>query len=117
MPTGASWPSGTIEGVLCRGQIEVDGSFRTALSHVYAVGDVAGPPGLASASYDQGRFVGMHIAEGECDWRLIKDFPSGIYTIPEFLEYRYNGAARTIMAEQSVGGASASRLCTVGFPR
>jgi NAD(P) transhydrogenase len=70
-------------GTNSRGQIEVDGSFRTALSHVYAVGDVAGPPGLASASYDQGRFVGMHIAEGECDWRLIKDFPSGIYTIPE----------------------------------
>jgi NAD(P) transhydrogenase len=66
-----------------RGQIEVDGSYRTALPHVYAVGDVAGPPGLASASYDQGRFVGMHIAEGACDWQLIKDFPAGIYTSPE----------------------------------
>jgi NAD(P) transhydrogenase len=66
-----------------RGQIEVNGSYQTALPHVYAVGDVVGPPGLASASYDQGRFVGAHIAEGECDWSLIKEFPTGIYTSPE----------------------------------
>jgi NAD(P) transhydrogenase len=66
-----------------RGQVEVNESYQTSLSHVYAVGDVVGAPGLASASYDQGRFVGAHIANGECDWSLIKDFPSGIYTSPE----------------------------------
>ncbi len=66
-----------------RGQIEVNDSFQTALPHVYAVGDVVGPPGLASASYDQGRFAGTHIAEGQCDWRLVKDIPTGIYTSPE----------------------------------
>jgi NAD(P) transhydrogenase len=47
------------------------------------VGDVAGPPALASAGYDQGRFVGAHIADGRCDWSLIKEFPTGIYTVPE----------------------------------
>ena len=57
--------------------------YRTALPHVYAVGDVVGAPGLASASYDQGRFVGAHIADGACDWSLIDEFPTGIYTIPE----------------------------------
>lgn len=66
-----------------RGQVEVNESYQTALPHVYAVGDVVGAPGLASASYDQGRFVGTHIAEGACDWSLIKDFPTGIYTSPE----------------------------------
>ena len=66
-----------------RGQIEVDDRFRSALPHVYAVGDVAGPPALASASYDQGRFVGALIADGECDWGLVDDMPTGIYTSPE----------------------------------
>lgn len=66
-----------------RGQLEVNQSYQTALPHIYAVGDVAGPPALASASYDQGRFVGAHIAEGQCDWSLIEEFPTGIYTVPE----------------------------------
>jgi NAD(P) transhydrogenase len=66
-----------------RGQLDVNESYQTAMAHIYAVGDVAGPPALASASYDQGRFVGAHIADGECDWSLIEEFPSGIYTVPE----------------------------------
>lgn len=66
-----------------RGQLEVNQSYQTALPHIYAVGDVAGPPALASASYDQGRFVGAHIADGQCDWSLIEEFPTGIYTVPE----------------------------------
>ncbi len=66
-----------------RGQIEVDENFRTAQPHIHAVGDVAGPPGLASASYDQGRFVGHLIAEGEVDYRLIEEVPTGIFTSPE----------------------------------
>jgi NAD(P) transhydrogenase len=66
-----------------RGQLDVNESYQTALPHVYAVGDVAGPPALASASYDQGRFVGAYIAEGKCDWSLVKAFPTGIYTVPE----------------------------------
>jgi len=70
-------------GVNHRGQVEVDKSFRTALPHIYAVGDVIGQPALASASYDQGRFVGALIAEGQSDWRLVEDFPVGIYTSPE----------------------------------
>jgi NAD(P) transhydrogenase len=66
-----------------RGQLDVDAGYQTALPHIYAVGDVAGPPALASASYDQGRFVGAHIADGQCDWSLIEEFPTGIYTVPE----------------------------------
>jgi NAD(P) transhydrogenase len=66
-----------------RGQLDVNDRYQTGVPHIYAVGDVVGPPALASASYDQGRFVGAHIAEGECDWSLVKEFPSGIYTVPE----------------------------------
>ncbi len=66
-----------------RGQLEVSASYQTALPHIYAVGDVAGPPALASAGYDQGRFVGAHIVNGACDWSLIEEFPTGIYTVPE----------------------------------
>jgi NAD(P) transhydrogenase len=66
-----------------RGQVEVDKGYRTSQANIYAVGDVVGAPGLASASYDQGRFVGAQIAEGASDWSLIEDFPTGIYTNPE----------------------------------
>ncbi|EXJ15199.1 Si-specific NAD(P)(+) transhydrogenase [Imhoffiella purpurea] len=66
-----------------RGQLEVNASYQTAHPHIYAVGDVVGAPSLASASYDQGRFVGAHIADGSCDWSLIEEFPTGIYTVPE----------------------------------
>lgn len=66
-----------------RGQIEVDETFRTKVEHIYAVGDVIGPPALASASYDQGRFAGQLIADGSCDWQLLGEIPTGIYTSPE----------------------------------
>jgi NAD(P) transhydrogenase len=66
-----------------RGQIEVDESFATSLGHIYAIGDVVGPPALASASYDQGRFVAKHIVTGESDGELLGEVPTGIYTSPE----------------------------------
>ena len=66
-----------------RGQIEVNENYQTTLAHVYAVGDVIGLPGLASARYDQGRFVGVHITEGRCDSTLVEHIPTGIYTSPE----------------------------------
>jgi len=66
-----------------RKQIEVDEYYRSSVPHIYAVGDVVGAPGLASAGYDQGRFAGTHIGEGHCDTRLISDIPTGIYTDPE----------------------------------
>ena len=66
-----------------RGQIPVNEYFQTAQEHIYAVGDVVGPPALASASYDQGRFVGQLIAQGEVDYSLVQEVPAGIYTSPE----------------------------------
>ena len=66
-----------------RGQIEVNEDFQTAQPHIYAIGDVIGYPSLASAAYDQGRYAATHILEGQCDYRLAHDVPTGIYTIPE----------------------------------
>ncbi len=82
-----------------REQIVIDKAFRTTQSHIYAVGDVVGPPGLASASYDQGRFVGAMIDLGKSDWDLIDDVPTGIYTSPEISSL---GATEKTLTENKV---------------
>ena len=66
-----------------RGQLEIDESYRTAVPHIYAVGDVVGFPSLASAAYDQGRFAANHLMFGVCDANLVENVPTGIYTMPE----------------------------------
>ncbi|CAH0524351.1 Si-specific NAD(P)(+) transhydrogenase [Vibrio hippocampi] len=66
-----------------RGQLKVDRNYQTQTDNVYAVGDVIGYPSLASAAYDQGRFVAQAITQGEAEGNLIEDIPTGIYTIPE----------------------------------
>ncbi|MCA9045303.1 MAG: Si-specific NAD(P)(+) transhydrogenase [Planctomycetaceae bacterium] len=70
-------------GVNERGQIEVNGDFQTTQSHIYAVGDVIGPPSLASAAYVQGRYAAHHMISGTCERAMISDIPTGIYTSPE----------------------------------
>jgi NAD(P) transhydrogenase len=40
-----------------RGRFDVDPEYRTAVPHIFAVGDVAGPPGLAATSMEQGRIA------------------------------------------------------------
>ncbi|ACS87540.1 pyridine nucleotide-disulphide oxidoreductase dimerisation region [Musicola paradisiaca Ech703] len=66
-----------------RGQLKVNSMYQTALSHIYAVGDVTGYPSLASAAYDQGRIAAQAITKGDATAHLIEDIPTGIYTIPE----------------------------------
>src|SRR5262249_33531835 len=43
-----------------RGQIEVNDSYQTAVSHIYAAGDVIGYPSLASTSMEQARLAMVH---------------------------------------------------------
>ncbi len=71
-----------------RGLVEVDEHFQTAVSSIYAVGDVVGPPALASTSMEQGRIACCHAFEigdpatmGEQSMPRL--YPYGIYTIPE----------------------------------
>lgn len=66
-----------------RGHIEVDSDFRTAIPHIYAVGDVIGFPALASAAYVQGRYAAHHLIHGSCERAMIDEIPTGIYTSPE----------------------------------
>ncbi len=66
-----------------RGQIEVNQDFQSKHPHIYAVGDVIGPPSLASAAYVQGRYAASHLIHGHADRAMINDIPTGIYTSPE----------------------------------
>lgn len=66
-----------------RGQVEVNEYFQTALPHIYAVGDVIGPPSLASAAYVQGRCAASHLHDGHSERFQMEDVPTGIYTTPE----------------------------------
>jgi NAD(P) transhydrogenase len=65
-----------------RGRIVVDEFFRTAVPHIYAVGDVIGFPALAATSMEQGRLAAHH-ACGEPVHEMGHLQPIGIYSIPE----------------------------------
>lgn len=66
-----------------RGNISVNEHLQTSVPHIYAVGDVIGPPALASAAYTQGRFASSHILGDSRVPRPSLDIPTGIYTSPE----------------------------------
>jgi NAD(P) transhydrogenase len=66
-----------------RGQLDVNEHFQTSLPHIYAVGDVIGPPALASAAYVQGRYASTHAIEGNATQFAVTDIPTGIFTSPE----------------------------------
>jgi len=66
-----------------RGQIAVNPHYQTAVPHIYAVGDIAGPPALASAAYVQGSHAVLHILDPAVAPHRLDMVPSGIYTIPE----------------------------------
>jgi NAD(P) transhydrogenase len=65
-----------------RGRITVDEHLRTAVPHIYAVGDIIGFPALASTSMEQGRLAAHH-ACGDPARAIAALQPIGIYTIPE----------------------------------
>jgi NAD(P) transhydrogenase len=65
-----------------RGRIAVDEFFRTAVPHIYAVGDIIGFPALAATSMEQGRLAAHHACD-EPIHEIGKDQPIGIYSIPE----------------------------------
>jgi NAD(P) transhydrogenase len=65
-----------------RGRIAVDAHYRTAVEHVYAVGDVIGFPSLAATSAEQGRLASAD-AFGIPVTSIPELLPIGIYSIPE----------------------------------
>ena len=66
-----------------RGLVPVDAHYRSIVPHVYAAGDVIGPPALAATGMEQARIAVAHAfgIAGKAD--LAPLLPSGIYTIPE----------------------------------
>ena len=62
--------------------IPVDDVGRTSVPHVFAAGDVVGPPSLASASMEQGRRAACAMlgVDPGSPW---SHTPAGIYSVPE----------------------------------
>jgi NAD(P) transhydrogenase len=82
-----------------RGRIKVDESYRTAVPHIYAVGDVIGFPALASTSMEQGRLA-AHAAFNEPTAGMDTVLqPIGIYTIPEI---SYVGRTEAELTESAI---------------
>lgn len=69
-------------GLTKYGYIEVNEFLQTAQPHIYAAGDVIGPPALAATSLEQGRRSVRHILGLDTD-ELPEMTPVGIYTVPE----------------------------------
>ncbi|MFW5769755.1 MAG: dihydrolipoyl dehydrogenase [Spirochaetota bacterium] len=65
-----------------KGFIEVDEQRRTAVSHIFAIGDITGPPLLAHKANLEGR-VAARVAAGEKDGYDPAAIPSVEYTDPE----------------------------------
>jgi NAD(P) transhydrogenase len=65
-----------------RGLIEVNAFGQSAVPHIYAAGDVTGPPALAGTGMEQARVAVCH-AFGFLEKSMPPLLPTGIYTIPE----------------------------------
>lgn len=87
-----------------RGLLEVDADFRTAQPHVLAVGDVIGPPSLASTSAEQGRRA-MAAMLGASLGPAATRIPAAVYTIPELATVGMTEAE----AHAKLGGATVGR--------
>ncbi len=80
-----------------RGLLEVDAQYRTAVPHVFAIGDVIGYPALASTAMEQGRQA-IRNAYGLRGPRAQTEMlPFAIYSIPEV---SYIGATEAALQER-----------------
>jgi NAD(P) transhydrogenase len=72
-------------GVECnqRGYIQVDKNYCTAVSTIYAAGDVIGFPALASTAMEQARVAVCHAFDLKYKQQVSNVLPYGVWTIPE----------------------------------
>jgi NAD(P) transhydrogenase len=66
-----------------RGLVPVNDRYQTDVPHIYAAGDVVGPPALASTGIEQARVAIGHAFGSTFKCNLATVLPTGIYTIPE----------------------------------
>jgi len=90
-----------------RGLLTVDEHFHTNVPGIYGIGDVIGPPSLASAALDQGRRAVAH-ALGLGAGHPPETTPMGIYTIPEL-------AAVGLTEEQAMKNHGGCRTAIASF--
>lgn len=84
--------------------IDVDANGRTNVPHIFAAGDVIGPPSLASAAMEQGRCVACAI-QGVDSGKFSEYIPAGIYSVPELASVGLTEA----QAQQKYPGAVVGR--------
>jgi NAD(P) transhydrogenase len=81
-----------------RGRLKVGQGYRTAVDHIFAVGDVIGFPQLAATSAEQGRLASC--AAFGVDANSMSDLlPVGIYAIPEI---SFVGKTEEELTEQAI---------------
>ncbi len=66
-----------------RGLVPVSEHYQSVVPHIYAAGDVVGPPALAATGIEQARVAVCHAFASTFKSDLAKVLPTGIYTIPE----------------------------------
>jgi len=66
-----------------RGLITVNAQCRSAVPHIFAAGDVVGPPALAATGMEQARMAMCVACEVDFKDVVAPILPTGIYTIPE----------------------------------
>ncbi len=66
-----------------RGLVPVNAHYQSEVPHIYAAGDVIGPPALAATGIEQARVAAGHAFDSSFKKDLAPLLPTGIYTIPE----------------------------------
>jgi len=66
-----------------RGLVPVNSHYQSDVPHIYAAGDVVGPPALAATGIEQARVAVSHAFGSKFKSDLATILPTGIYTIPE----------------------------------
>lgn len=66
-----------------RGLVPVSKHYQSEVPHIYAAGDVVGPPALAATGIEQARVAVCHAFDSSFKKDLATLLPTGIYTIPE----------------------------------
>jgi NAD(P) transhydrogenase len=66
-----------------RGFVQVDASYRTSTSHIFAAGDIIGFPALASTAMEQARVAMCHAFDFKYKMSMGAILPYGVWTVPE----------------------------------
>jgi NAD(P) transhydrogenase len=87
MPNTSGWGGEKLGVKLSkRGHVEVDEKYETSVPGVFAVGDVIGPPSLASTGVYQAQAAMLEIF-GQGHMNKVDSYPIGMWTTPECAYY------------------------------